>query len=205
MNIFLESLIDPIAYELEKQSEKFIEPFPDKFRPYIFNIFNFDIEKKIENLEMFHQSAKLPKKYLKFGNEQLIKIFIKLVKKFPKIKKHSFTNYLLGKENLDENILKYYHKVYDFMDLIIVKTIYHKNNSLLFDCINELFSSGFDSKNIIYFRIIIYFAVYFIKIKLVDKFHQVTIEKIKEFQMESKITKFFLKKELKNYLKYLNF
>lgn len=94
--------------------------------------------------------------------------------------------------------MSFYEEVYDMVDVLIVKA--KTNEKILITLIKELLDAITKGSHIIY-RLLIYVAVYYIKITNVKHklFVQMFINKINEFENKPTIDEYFMKEELISY------
>lgn len=198
MEYLFDFLIDPTSIEIDiSENNKKYKPFPDSYRKYLFDkkmdVFNIDTS-------LIHLGTNIKKKYWSYDNEKIIKKIINIVTLYINLPKHYLTKYLLNKINLDENILKYYNKLYDIADIIIIRS--RNDRQLFFKTINALLKIATPFNHIVY-RIIIYISVYFIKLfpHTEDSYTTTIINKLNEFKNTPVVWKYFTKSELKRYIK----
>ena len=216
MDTILNLLSDPIEAEMEMELEFMNfepkKPYPDKFRQYLFNNPKININCDISSLLDICDIKKLsniPKKYWNYPDDKLINYLKKLILMYSNLESHLLTNSIREKIILSEPIKEYYNRIYDIADLIVIKSIkIDTSEKLLLKIISSLLSlcKIIIPKPIVLIRICIYLSSYFVKIsyakKPVNKFATANINKLKEFQKEPTIDKYFIETELSDYIKF---
>lgn len=213
MDIIFSYLIDPMEIEMElaneiNQSDKSEsqQTHPDEFRPFLFNDPTMTLTVLIENefdSKKLMKKSSIPEKYWFGSNENLISLFEARIIEYVDSTPHLLTDELTGRNKLNPSILKYYHSVYDNIDLLIIRSV---SNDLLVTVLTRLLGIVKDNSDygILVFRFIIYISCYFIKMnyhrRSLKDFTKVTYKKLSDLQETPSRVNVFTKTELENYL-----
>ncbi|AUL78744.3 hypothetical protein QJ856_gp0073 [Tupanvirus deep ocean] len=202
MDYIFDYLVEPVEFEIEKNIK--VKPFPDKFRKYPFGIKN-----KLNYTQDMKIMAKITNTKEKYWDDScdLMEKLMKMIDAYGNLNCVPLAKYIAGHQNLPDDILKYYNKIYDIADIIIAKSLINKKSDVLVNIISQLLSNCVPSLHIGY-RITIYISVYFTKIlmrkrKLI-RFAETILTKFEEYKSDDGITKFFMIEELDEYICYIN-
>ena len=204
MDYLFDALIDPTEFESEFQNNTspYTKPFPDAYREYLFGL-KYSIT-YIDDPKIMAEVTNTKEKYWDDKYDITEKI-ISMIEHYDNLPQHLLTKYLDGQEVLTETIHKYYHDIYNLVDIIIVKSSYNNNSQLLYSTIKRLLDTKQAARHI-RIRLLIYLPVYYIKIKLgkhdITLFIPAVISKLEEFEADLNVWKFFIKKELDTYFYY---
>lgn len=201
-------LIDPIELEFIDDIKKTDDMLkkntvPDLYRPFLFNNSQFVITNNVNDLV---KSSNTKEKYWN-DNYDIIEKLTKLINKYSTFPKHYLTKSLENNENLPNNIKKYYKKIYDIVDIIIIKFINSQKCQIITKPIKLLLDNNKKTVHII-FRLSFYLSSYFIKESIgrryITMFIQTIISKTNELNASPNISEYFTKSEMDNYLIYFN-
>lgn len=213
MDYYFHVLIDPV----EIDSSLIIPenpPHPDEFRRYVFGLENFIISDNVSDMIEEINTARLDKINMgdilpckkKYWTDQFDighKLFTMLMQ-YKSFNEHYLTNVLNGKNILDSQLKQYYEKIYDLADILSIRA--RKNRSILTKVLGKIMNEC-QKQNHIFYRLLLYLYVNLIHLSDYSsrspgfpKLESILETKIKEFQKEEKIWKYFTKTELENYL-----
>ncbi|AKI79944.1 hypothetical protein QJ850_gp755 [Acanthamoeba polyphaga mimivirus] len=180
--------------------ENLDEKFPDRMRP------NSIICKHIgftsnSLVKVALSEPGFKEKYFHADYNLLGKILTKIdnYKKFNRVSITSIINN--NSNNKSDNILiEYCNKIYTLCDSYMI--LYCSNKAKLVEIIKKLLDKCFLKLHIAY-RVVIYVSFHLVVLHEQKSLYCTTIvEKVKEFQKESRIVNYFLKEELEDYLNF---
>lgn len=200
MDYLLDLLEDPVEFDdIIINDDKFPDKFPDEYRPYPFNnpdfIFVSDpkINAKSTNTKLIFWKCDFAglQKYLKATIE----------KKFSE-ELYYITPHLTNEADITPNIKKYYDRIYDLVDIIIVRHTQEKDIVDTLKIFLDLFPSS--KKQDILVRMHIYIGMYLIKNmygkSTYNRFIKIFLEKLFEFKNSYNVDKYFTSTELNSFI-----
>jgi hypothetical protein len=200
MDQLFDLLVEPVDDEtIGFVEEKLPHKFPDKYRPYLFNLPNFKIN------EDYQINADITNTNVELWKMPISDLIIKLTKhcnKNYRLQQHTIGHFVKNPTKFSKKINKYYYKLYNLLDIIICRSNENEIVQIIAILLNE-------SNQRILIRFSFYISVYFICINRyqLKKILQKLKDKIIEFKKEKIINEFFVESdnesELDDYMKYL--
>lgn len=197
MDYIYNMLEEPLECELNFQTELTVtDQYPDRFRRTRFNLSDVQYKQDYASLAILTNTDV---KYWQMDQDDIISTINDIIGQYENLSIHCFTDYLLGKTNLNETILQYYRHVYDIADIIIAQSYIH-DNSWIIRCIKELLITS-ANKNHISKRIIFYLSGYFIKMDSSNvAFKRTVKDKSIEFKNSYTVGQYFTPAEIDDYI-----
>lgn len=157
---------------------------PDSFRPWFFNIENFNPQSVFYLPQYLSALTKTDIKYWSADCdiETLCDYFCTYFKSNnDKMEEQPLGNYLNGVNELSSEMSTIYNTLYDFMDIIVIRAILHNNYSVVHTIATKIMSLANHNKIIIRFMFYVYFYAKTAHQK--NKIMTIMIAKLEEFKL----------------------